>query len=38
MVVYRKDIIFNYIKDKDVLDLGSTTNKKQMFDVMKNLA
>jgi len=38
MVVYRKDIIFDYIKGKDVLDLGSTTNKKQMFDIMKKLA
>ena len=38
MSIYRNDLIFSYVRGKEVLDLGSTTNKKEMFDVMKRLA
>lgn len=38
MSIYRNNLIFSYVKGKEVLDLGSTTNKKNMFDIMKKLA
>lgn len=38
MNIYKKEIILEYIKNKEVLDLGSTTNKKDIFDAIKKLA
>lgn len=38
MSLYKKGIILEYIKNKEVLDLGSTTNKGDMFDLIKRLA